>query len=446
MAGSPSPVQVAPSGGGPNVDALGLTNSAAAAVDRQVIVIGDPSTWGAQVAVLNSAMAVTGSVADGQPNAGQFPLIIGGVDPNGNVQSLLMDQAGNPQVDISNADPLTGNTADNPFYHTLVGDSGGDFAGVSILDEVLAGNLGLATQPYAPGQKQSKQADCVVLASDQAQDLVVTGQGMALNAVVFNVDTVAGSPASYHSFACEVDIPVGWTAGAFIFEESNTGLGGWCPCTVFDAALTTAAPINSAITPAANTQRFFCGKILFRYLRLRISTAFAGAYLQATCVLNSTDFVPKVVPVGQPTAANLNATVSGTVTANIGTGSIAAGTNNIGAVTPAPSTNSIGLTSLIVNAGGALAAVKASAGNLFGFSLQNNNASVAYLEFWNVAAGSVTLGTTTPVATYIIPASGSLTILSPLSLMYSATALSYAVVTAYNGTTPASVTGTIVLA
>jgi hypothetical protein len=259
---------------------------------------------------------------------------------------------------------------------------------------------------------------------------------MALNAVLFNIDTVSGSPVSYHSFYCEVDIPVGFTAGAFIFEGSNTGLGTWNALTVYDDAVVTGVPIVAAITPAANTQRFFSGKATYRYIRLRISTVFAGCSLQAVCRFSPTDYVPRIMTVGQSTAGNLNMTMgSGTVTT---VSSITAGT-----ITPAPSINSIGMSNVIVNASGALAAVKASAGNLYGFSLLNNTASAVFLEFWNVATGSVTLGTTAPISCFIIPASTSLTLTSPLSLMYSATALSFACVTAYNGATPASITGSI---
>ena len=394
---------------------------------------------------IGSSFPVGGVLPDLAVAGVNYPVLMGGTDPNNQIQTVMTDQFGHLQVDLGSLDGVA-NTVENPTYHTIAGDPSGDFAGVSIFDEVVAGNLGLATFPQSPGQKTAKAADCVVLASDQAQDLLVAGNsGMALNHVLFQIDTVSGYPVSFHSFYCEVDIPLGWTAGAFIFEGSNTGLGGWCPLTVYDDAAVTGTPINAAITPAANTQRFFSGKATYRFIRLRISTVFAGCFLQALCRFSPTDYVPRVTTVGNNTAANLTGTMSiagaqtlATVT-TVGTVS----TITAGTITPAPSTNSIGLTNLILNAAGALTAIKGSAGNLYGFSVQNNNAAVAYLEVWNVATGSVTLGTTAPIAVYIIPASGSLTIPPHLSLMYSATALCYAVVTAYNGSSLASVTGTI---
>lgn len=104
-------------------------------------------------------------------------------------------------------------------------------------------------------------------------------------------------------------------------------------------------------------------------------------------------------------------------------------------------------TNINVNATGALAAVKASAGNLFGFSFVNNTAAAVFLSFWNVATGSVTLGTTAPTCVFVLPAgtgTGMLTVPpSALALLNSATAISFAAVTAYNGAVTASVTGSI---
>jgi hypothetical protein len=114
---------------------------------------------------------------------------------------------------------------------------------------------------------------------------------------------------------------------------------------------------------------------------------------------------------------------------------------------PAPATTSANqaCANINVNAVGAtVTAVKASAGNLFGMSLVNNNAAVVFVSFWNVAVGSVTLGTTVPTCVFAIPASGVLNLPpSALALLNSATAISFAAVTAYNGAAGGSVTGSI---
>jgi hypothetical protein len=51
-------------------------------------------------------------------------------------------------------------------------------------------------------------------------------------------------------------------------------------------------------------------------------------------------------------------------------------------------------------------AVKASAGNLSGCHIYNPNSSAAFVQFYNVAQGSVTVGTTTPDWTIFVPALG----------------------------------------
>jgi len=110
--------------------------------------------------------------------------------------------------------------------------------------------------------------------------------------------------------------------------------------------------------------------------------------------------------------------------------------------TPATTSANQACTPFIANAVGAASSVKGSAGNVFGFSLINNNAATVFVEFFNSA--SPTLGTTTPVAAYVIPASGTLTV-SPSNIAHfnCATAISMAAVTAYNGSTTGSVTGTV---
>lgn len=51
-------------------------------------------------------------------------------------------------------------------------------------------------------------------------------------------------------------------------------------------------------------------------------------------------------------------------------------------------------------------AVKSSAGNLYYYHVYNTNSSDCFLQFYNVAQGSVTVGTTTPDLTFVIPGGG----------------------------------------
>jgi hypothetical protein len=95
-----------------------------------------------------------------------------------------------------------------------------------------------------------------------------------------------------------------------------------------------------------------------------------------------------------------------------------------------------------LSAAGTASTVKATAGLVFGVSLVNNNAAVVFVEFFNTT--SVTLGTTTPVLVLVIPASSTLT-LGPTdtAMISNSTAVAVAAVTAFNGATPGSVSGSV---
>jgi hypothetical protein len=96
-----------------------------------------------------------------------------------------------------------------------------------------------------------------------------------------------------------------------------------------------------------------------------------------------------------------------------------------------------------INASGAAVSVKASAGNLYGVTLTNNTAAVAFVEFFNTTSAPV-LGTTAVVMAFAIPASGILNIPpNTFALGNFATGMGFACTTAENGATTASVTGIV---
>ena len=96
--------------------------------------------------------------------------------------------------------------------------------------------------------------------------------------------------------------------------------------------------------------------------------------------------------------------VSGTVTANIGTGSIAAGTNAIGDVGiqyRASATGAGTATNLNSPATPAVQTIKGSAGRLIGFYISNSNASSRFLKVFNIV--TPTLGSSSAVLDIEIP-------------------------------------------
>lgn len=71
-------------------------------------------------------------------------------------------------------------------------------------------------------------------------------------------------------------------------------------------------------------------------------------------------------------------------------------------------------------------AVKASAGNLYGWNIINPNATAVYVKFYNIAAASVTVGTSAVALTLMIPAQGSVYLEPSCIQQYFSTAISVA--------------------
>ena len=64
-------------------------------------------------------------------------------------------------------------------------------------------------------------------------------------------------------------------------------------------------------------------------------------------------------------------------------------------------------------------AIKASAGNLYGYYIYNPNSSAVYVNLYNVASASVTVGTTTPLMNLAIPASSGANLMFPYPITFS---------------------------
>lgn len=80
--------------------------------------------------------------------------------------------------------------------------------------------------------------------------------------------------------------------------------------------------------------------------------------------------------------------------------SIAAGTNLIGdvAINGRATGSAVSVVRFVSGASTNLTAVKASAGTLYGFSISNIKSSAVFVRFYNIASGSVTVGTSTVFA------------------------------------------------
>lgn len=189
----------------------------------------------------------------------------------------------------------------------------------------------LNTKTPALGQATMAASQPVVIASNQTAiqtvepALVLTGQASQTAAVNNILEPTAGSSgtdvSNYRALICQV-VSTG-TAGTFIFEQSSDNVN-WVALPVYNGALVTGTPITAAITATASAI-FYMVPLRARFVRLRIATTITGGSIQAFSRVSTEPWTPTVATVAQPTAANLQATVAGTVTANVAGAGITGG-------------------------------------------------------------------------------------------------------------------------
>jgi hypothetical protein len=83
-------------------------------------------------------------------------------------------------------------------------------------------------------------------------------------------------------------------------------------------------------------------------------------------------------------------------------------------------------------------AIKASAGQLYGYYAYNPEAAVTFVHFYNTASGSVTVGTTNPQMTIALPAGAAANMTFPFGVVFSNAGWSCAATTTAGGNTAPS--------
>jgi hypothetical protein len=265
--------------------------------------------------------------------------------------------------------------------------------------QVLAQNIGAATTTtfnINTAYGDILPADSSGALPTTELPLILAGQA-AQTAVVNNIlTTTAGTaPIDVSGYrAASVQVVSTGTAGTFIFEQSNDGTN-WVALPVFNGALVTGVPITAAITATASAI-VYSFAIRCSFVRLRIATTITGGSIRAFSRFSTDSWTPSVNLVASNTAANLQATVSGTVTAN-------QATPTAGILNSAATTNGT--------------VVKASAGTLYGVTLTNNGAGSAYFKLHN--STTVTVGTTAVASWILIPAGQSVAVnWGPIGMRY----------------------------
>lgn len=212
----------------------------------------------------------------------------------------------------------------------------------------------------------------VVLASNQSNVPVAAADATAAISIAANA-TSSGSCTSNGG------------AGTFIVQLTGT----W------------TATVQIQITRDGTTWSNVTGSTL-------ISNMITGASAAASLVANGIYSMPAMGVVGARliTTAYTSGTVTGTAALVAGSGVIAPSALGYSVNILARTTG--GNTLYTSSLGATATAVKASAGQVYGWQIFNSNSSTAYVQFFNTAVGSVTLGTTAPVISLGIPAGGAI--------------------------------------
>jgi hypothetical protein len=238
------------------------------------------------------------------------------------------------------------------------GASGGDFDGVSILDNVVRGELALSTQVINQ-PKVDINGNLILSDSPSIPKIVHSTIGQA-----FTIDTLG-----YNSIEFTTQAFIG-TVLASNDNITYSAIGG---INNAGAWVTTLAAANTSYT-------FPCQS---RYVKLTCTTVGAFSY-----TLRTVPFMAQNV-------------------AAIGGSAVSATTGQLGVnlITSVTTTNGQTLGTLVAPLTVAATVVKATAGRLYSISVGNAQASIVYLKLYNAA--SVTLGTTSPIQNIMIPASSS---------------------------------------
>lgn len=165
------------------------------------------------------------------------------------------------------------------------------------------------------GQAAAASSAPVTLSNENVQDLNFTGQA-AQTATVNNIIPAAVSANAtdcngYRSGLIQV-ISTG-TGGTFIFEGSNDNTN-FQTIPVWSQLVLTGTPVVAAIT-ATSSNLGYTFPVNFRYIRLRIATTITGGSIQAFTRFTQMNWSPGIFQIAQATAANLNVTATGTITA-----------------------------------------------------------------------------------------------------------------------------------
>jgi hypothetical protein len=281
-----------------------------------------------------------------------------------------------------------------------------------------------ASLPLPTGAATAAKQPALGTAGTASAD-VITVQGVASMTAVKVDGSAVTQPVSDGGGSLTVDGTVTANAGTGPFPVSDNS-----------GSLTVDAPVGTPVFV-----RLSDGTSAIATLPVSLASVpshavtNAGTFaVQVSSIAAGTNAIGKLaansgVDIGDVDVTSLPALPAGTN--NIGdvdVASIAAGTNTIGNVGVVPRTSG-GLSIFrTLDADETEEEIKASAGQVFGWYLDNDGAAEAHVKFSNATAAHVTVGTTTPVLTIPVPAGSAANVFTPIGIAFS-TAISIAATT-----------------
>ena len=261
-----------------------------------------------------------------------------------------------------------------PQSATLVGQIGGDFDSVPLLDNITRGDLALHTKSIN-NPTQDVNGNLILSDSPQVIKLVASTIGQS-----FTIDTLG-----YNSIEFTTQAFIG-TVLASNDNINYSAIGGINNAGTW---VTTLAAANTSYT-------FPCQS---KYVRLTCTTVGAFSY-----TLRTVPFMGQNLAAIGGVAVSQSTSQLGVNLVNIGGTANASQAGTLALGTTA-ATNGMTLGTLVAPLTVAATVVKATAGKLYSISVGNAQATAVYLKVYNAA--SVTLGTTSPIQNYLVPANGT---------------------------------------
>lgn len=204
--------------------------------------------------------------------------------------------------------------------------------------------------------------------------------------------------SNYRSASFQVIGGAAITAGALVFQCSNDGVNA-STMGVEEIGVGSPTPLLGATNIGANTVRTFaCNFPTIRYIRINASTAFAGGTVQIVPIYSQLPYNRTIQTIHQGTSANLNTQALLAVGANLA--------GDVGVQYRPTNTGASSVLSVMSPATPTVTSIKASAGKLIGWQLQNSSASIRSVKIWNNNAP--TLGTNSALFEIDIPANSSI--------------------------------------